>query len=167
MEEENPGICVICGKRKARPRWTICHPCDQLTRAEGTRAQLAAPSPTDLKWQRDREQVAEYNKLVRAGWGQESVAQHWGRTKEWVRVWAHRRKKDGHKVVNVVTARRLGKSTPATEKVREKKPNEHGGGKYGVRNCKCEPCATVRRVAKREANRQYRLRKKQQADKPL
>jgi hypothetical protein len=165
MPRRDYGICIVCNRRKARRIQKTCDPCHALIEAEGTHEQhgLSKGSLTRQRW---REQSAEYNKLIREGWSQRQVAQHFGVNCAQLRCMVYRWKiKAGIKVVPGWGNERLTRATaaPSTALV-QKKSNEHGGGRWGVTGCNCDLCLATRRQSRRLANARYRKRLKERRE---
>ncbi len=159
------GQCIVCKWRKARFVNGTCEPCGALVDAEGTHDTfgVAKLSPTQQQW---HERAAEYNKLIKKRWSQKRIAELWGIPVGKLRSQVYRWKtRGGIKVVpgwgNRITVADFPKATSVTTP----RVNEHGGGKWGVSHCECEPCMKRRRYSRMLTNRDYRARlklKKQQ-----
>lgn len=140
--------CKVCQVRLARYRTGACEACHFRTLAEGTQEQYGLTvEPT--AWATWREQAEEYNKLAREGFTQKDIAALWGMSAAKLAVLKYRMKKEaGIKVVSM--ARSKASTKTATAKVKPR--NTHGGGKWGVSGCKCEPCVTRRKASRKEVD---------------
>ena len=161
-------LCRVCETRKAKYVNGCCLKCNALLEAEGTHELhgVAAESAVRQRW---RVQAAEYNRLIRARHSQAQIAQMWGMKLSSLRSFVWRWKTlAGIKMVPALGNRRGNaeiKPASATTKKR-RRVNDHGGGKWGVKDCKCDPCMKVRSVSRVAANKTYRdgkkLRKQQE-----
>lgn len=135
-------LCQACQTRKAR--YVVdrcCTPCHFRLVYEQTYDQYDIV-PDETVHQRWERMAAEYNKLAMSGMRQPQIAALWDMSPERLRRQMQRIRSSGKiKVVNLGNGRR----GPNGELVASVTPrlalrNEHGGGRWGVRGCKCDPC---------------------------
>lgn len=141
-------LCKVCNIRLTRYKTGACESCHFRTLAEGTQEKygLATEPQAWAKW---REQAKEYNELARKGLFQKDIAALWGMDISRLRVLVYRMKAEaGIKVVSMARSKKDSYVGPATAKVRPR--NTHGGGKWGVSGCECDPCVTVRKARRKE-----------------
>lgn len=153
------GVCVKCQVRRRRKASGCCEPCEALRLAEGTGNDVALASQNELAAQRRKELVKRYNALARKGLSAAEIAAAMGWKTGTLSGYMHKAKSAyGLDVVNLRQAQsRLGRKPVI---VREKR-NTHGGGKYGVSGCECDPCMKVRRDTRRVADAaRYQAKKK-------
>jgi len=161
------GVCVHCKARAIRGGSMLCEPCTALARSEGTYEQLAQPNFFERKAAERRDTIKKYNALLRKGVRPVQVAKLWGWDIKALANYVYRAKAAGFDVINYDTIRHGQPQEPKTPIRVSITGNDHGGGAFGVRGCKCEPCLTHRRARWRadDAIRRQR-RKEQQQDKP-
>lgn len=153
--------CVLCKIRKQRMANGLCDPCNALVKAEDSYKQLGIPKEPAWKTKL-REKANRYNRLALKGMNQDQIAEIMGIRKTILRQMVYRAKtKLNMEMVNLVNRRAaLGAPPAKTREIRERN-NEHGGGRWGKTNCKCGPCAAVRRETKNEYAQAYRLVRKE------
>lgn len=143
--------CHVCNKRKARYKDGCCDPCHFLILAEGTQDQygIATESETMTAY---REYAKRYNKLARQGMRQPEIAEAMGYTLAKIRNLVYRMRASGVKVAKLDKG--FGSADGKIEVIAKSVAprNDHGGGKWGVTGCKCDPCKAVVAVARQEVD---------------
>lgn len=134
------GPCSICGIRLARYSSGLCKPCQDRTEAEGTRK-----TRTQLIHEGWRERAKEYNRLRRKGISLQDIAVLWGKTPGSLSQLLYKWKTQA-KIAVVPSGHGDENSTAATCKVRPY-VIAHGGGRWGVPGCTCEPCISKRALS--------------------
>ena len=156
------GVCVHCKTRAMRGPSLLCGPCITLAKAEGTYEKLAQPNFYEKNAAQRRAKVKEYNALLGKGKSPADVAKLWDWKIKYLANYMLRAKKAGLEVTNYDTIRFHQPQEPRTPLRTSVLSNEHGGGRGGVRGCKCEPCLQRRRATWREVDAERRLQRKQQ-----
>lgn len=135
--------CTLCKARKSRRANGLCDACNTLTDVEGTKKKLGVPTQTPTR-QRWEQQAAEYNKLVLEGFTQKQIAEKWNIEVQSLRALVFRVKsRGGIAIVNLGNGRGNIRETLSPSIEIRSGRNGHGGGRWGVRGCKCTPCKEV------------------------
>ena len=152
-------LCKVCQRRRAKQRGcTVCDPCLRLVTAENTFDKYGIPRES-IAMDRIRRRAAAYNAGIKAGKTQHQIAAELGYTVTGLRGLMTMARKKGIEVVKLDN--RTGSPIP-------KQPgsgpgaNGHGGGRFGVTGCLCEPCKMVRRKSRKE-NDELRAARRAQA----
>ena len=148
-----PYLCIVCERLKARWADKCCNRCHYLVQAEGTHAQYGIPTETETQT-RYRVKAKEYNRLIAKGCTQHEIAVMWGMDVVALRGLLSRAKRSGgQKVVSLARGKvdADGRRIVTSETVQ--KGNDHGGGKWGVTGCKCDPCEQKRGQSRRAQER--------------
>lgn len=140
--------CHVCNRRKARYKDGCCGPCHFLILAEGTQDQysIATESKTMTAY---RGYAREYNKLARQGKRQLEIAEAMGYTIGQMRNLVYRMKNSGLKIVNLKRGFHSADSKLVAINKMAPRVNDHGGGKWGVTDCKCDLCKERRKASRK------------------
>ena len=170
-------VCVVCKRRKAFfARGKACRPCMILTQQEGTRAQYGLPEPVNHLKEQDTF-VRNWNRWCDEGKSVADMAAELGWAKQSVKNRAQKLRMQGIKL-KTPRGKRIEAQPPVDRTKLATKANDHGGGKWGIASCNCEPCLTRRRKSRAlwgllnpEKLQSYRTkyeqkRRQKQADKP-
>lgn len=132
--------CIECNTRKARYVDKKCEPCHKRSIAEGTQRSLK--QQVRDRW---RKEARRYNRLIRSGLDQFQAAKKMGVDVHTLRKRIYKWKTEGG--IPVIPMGRPTKNKPriATTQVMTY-PREHGRARWGIKNCNCEPCVTVREI---------------------
>jgi DNA-binding CsgD family transcriptional regulator len=151
-------LCKKCGRRKARQRSnTVCDPCLLLVTAENTFELYDIPREP-IAVARMKQRAKAYNKLILAGKTMQEIADAWGYTKSGLASLMTGARAKG---IDVVKIHNHTLDPLPKQASKDPRANGHGGGKYGVTGCGCEPCVTVRRKTRRDG---YASRKVQPSE---
>lgn len=151
-------LCIICRQRTGRYlNNRICKPCSILTAAEGTRKQYGLPLPRNPR-RRITRFITVYNKAMREGKTQDDVAKILGVSRQTVKNNVVELRKKGIQLERsrYTEMHRTRPSTPVDRSLSKRAINEHGGGKWGIAKCSCDPCLQVRRRSSAQWRRDNR-----------
>lgn len=150
-KEPLTGPCRKCQVRKIRRATGLCDPCDNLTKAEGTHKDVALPTAIDRYTEHRVKVVKLFNKLIVEGVPFRDIAAKLGMTRKALSMFLYRAKAyGGLEVVNTTQVRIARMPQPIVDTSnRPRMRNEHGGGKWGVNGCKCQPCQKVVAASRR------------------
>lgn len=156
-------ICVVCLKNKGRLAAKLfCEPCEKLVTAEKTRTKYGA-TKTRGGFESIRDQFIDMVvPLIKARKTAAEVAAVVGVSQMALRNRLSRLRAHGFDIPNMW---RPGgrKPKPAEQPLDTGKArNGHGGGKWGVKRCRCQPCLDVRKMS-RHKWRQEKLRQQRRA----
>ena len=153
-------LCIVCKINKQRWANGCCDRCHALVEAEKSHKRLGVPTESD-KIRQLRADAKEYNKLVRAGMMQKEISEKWGWPQAKVASMVYRAKTSlGIPMMNVVTGRLSGIAKYKSGTDSRLRRNEHGGGKCGIRGCKCAPCVERRRLTRKLYGEDYKPRRR-------
>lgn len=159
MAVNRVGLCVVCKINKRRWANGCCDKCNALVEAEKSHEQLGVPKEPKAVTQL-RENAKIYNRLIRKGKTQKEIAEQWGWTQSQVASMVYRAKIVlGMPMMNATTGKLSGINKYTLKKDTRLRRNEHGGGKCGIRSCKCDLCVERRRLTRQQYAQEYKPRR--------
>lgn len=153
-------LCIVCKTNKQRWANGCCDKCHALVEAEKSHQQLGVPKEREAIT-RLRENAKIYNRLIRQGKTQKEIAEQWGWTQSQVASMVYRAKTVLEMpMMNATTGKLASINKYALNKDSRFRRNEHGGGKCGIRNCKCDLCVERRRLTRQQYGEDYKPRRR-------
>ena len=171
--------CVVCNKRVPLSYTTACRKCLAWTAAEGTREKYGLPKPAPSKARRNNAHVTKFNRLVGLGLKLHEIATQLDMPLQTLKNVNGELRRSGYQLASPGPYR-PAKAQPQEPLDKSKlsiRANEHGGGKYGIKGCRCGPCLDRQReyrrnwqadnrAKRRVYEKDLRQRKKQQNEPP-